>query len=302
MLQYGIFSLVYLLMLLPFLVVANDNVSENVIEKQQLVWFVEDKEENKHLLDENYEISSPSTHIERFILSKLKAYNILVKRSSSSRISQSVKNQKNVCTANRANTEERQAYSLFSSPQSFYLTHKLYRYKPKRPLSHSLLNDKGQIKSLSSIFSVYPKHTIGISQGVSFGRFLDKQISKLNEQNIYYLGGTGRVVALESMLYSQRFDFLLALPIDMVPTEAQKQQLEYYPIAGAPPYLIAHINCSKSEFGKKVIKDINLILDQLYQSPEYYKAHQKYFSEKELSHLQLYLKQRFTDKTYISKD
>lgn len=295
-----ILSLVYLLMLLPFLVVANDKAPENATNKQELIWFVEDKEENKHLLDENYEISSPSTHIERLIITSLQQYNIVVKRSSSSRITQSIKNQNNVCTANRANTKERRSYSLFSSPQSFYLTHKLYRYRPKRPLSHALLNEKEQIKSLSHIFKVYPKNTIGIAQGVSFGQFLDKQISELNDQNTYYRGGSGRVVALEAMLYSGRFDFLLALPIDMVPTKKQKQQLEYYPIAGAPPYLIAHINCSSSDFGKKAIKDINLILEQLYQSPEYYKAHQKWFSEKELSHLQLYLKQRFTDKVYIS--
>jgi len=301
LLQHTIFSLVYLLMLLPFLVVANDKASESTIEKQQLIWFVEDKEENKHLLDESYEISSPSTHIERLIITSLQKYNVVVKRSSSSRISHSIKNQNNVCTANRANTKERQAYSLFSSPQSFYLTHKLYRYKAKRPLSHTLLNEKGQIKSLSHIFEIYPKHIIGIAQGVSFGEFLDKQISELKKNNIYYRGGTGRVVALESMLYSDRFDFLLALPIDMVPSIKQKQQLEYYPIADAPPYLIAHINCSKSDLGKKAIKDINLILEQLYQSPEYYKAHQKWFSEQELSHLQQYLKNRFTDKVYIQQ-
>ncbi|MBU2972559.1 hypothetical protein KO527_24805 [Pseudoalteromonas sp. C2R02] len=289
-------------MLLPFLVIANDKVSKNATNKQELIWFVEDKAENKHLLDENYEISSPSTYIERLIITSLQKYNIIVKRSSSSRISQSIKDQNNVCTANRANTKARRAYSLFSSPQSFYLTHKLYRYKGKRPLSHALLNEKGQIKSLSHIFKVYPNHTIGIAKGVSFGEFLDKQISKLEHEDIYYLGGTNRVTALESMLYSERFDFLLALPIDMEPTEKQKQQLEYYPIAGAPPYLIAHINCSNSDLGKKAIQDINLILEQLYQSPKYYKAHQKWFSEKELSLLQLYLKQRFTDKTYISKD
>lgn len=285
-------------MLLPFWVAA----SVKTPEKPELIWFVEDKEENKHLLDESYEISSPSTHIERFILSHLTKYNILVKRSSSLRISQSIKNQKNVCTANRANTKERQAYSLFSSPQSFYLTHKLYRYKATRPLSHSLLNDKGQIKSLSSVFDIYPKDTIGIAKGVSFGPFLDEQIAKLSNDDKYYLGGTNRVTALESMLYSGRFDFLLALPIDMTPSKAQEQQLEYYSIEGAPPYLIAHINCSKSDFGKQAIKYINNILEQLYQSPEYYMAHQKYFSEKELSQLQIYLRKRFKDKSYISNN
>jgi len=283
------------------MVLASDKTPINIAEKEELIWFVEDKEENKYLLDDDYEISSPSTHIERLILSQLNNYNVIVKRSSSSRISHSIKNQDNVCTANRAKTKTRQEYSLFSSPQSFYLTHKLYRFKAKRPLSHSLLNEQGEVKSLPRIFEVYPQYTIGIAQGVSFGQFLDQQILSLKDSDIYYLGGTGRVVALESMLYSERFDFLLALPIDMVPTEEQKKQLEYFPIAGAPPYLIAHINCSKSDFGKKMIKDINHILEQLYQSPEYYKAHQKWFSEQDISHLQQYLKQRFTNKTYISK-
>ena len=48
--------LINLLMQLPFLVIANDKVSKNANNKQELIWFVEDKAENKHLLDENYDI------------------------------------------------------------------------------------------------------------------------------------------------------------------------------------------------------------------------------------------------------
>ena len=48
--------LINLLMQLPFLVISNDKVSKNATNKQELIWFVEDKAENKHLLDENYDI------------------------------------------------------------------------------------------------------------------------------------------------------------------------------------------------------------------------------------------------------
>lgn len=286
---------------MPIRLEAHSNKNKDIKSSNQLVWLVEDKLENKNLLDNNYEISSPSTHIERLVISKLKMYDINVQRASSSRINHSLQNLKNACTANRANTTHRQIYSLFSSPQSFYLTHKLYRFNAKRPLSSSVLNEDGQIKSLSHIFDIYPSNTIGIAQGISFGPFLDQEIAKLNKKNIYYRGGTGRVVALESMLYLDRFDFLLALPIDITPTKEQEKQLEYFPISNAPPYLIAYFNCSKSTFGKKVIKNINQILEQLYQTPEYYKAHKKSFSAQELSHLQQYLKSKFTDKVYISE-
>jgi len=243
--------------------------------------------------------TSAASYIESLIISQLDNYDIKIQRGTASRNNRHLKEYDNACLANRANTKERRAYSLFSEPQAFYITHKLYRYNAKTPLPNELFNDKGEIEYLPNVFKEMPTAKIGLAKGVSYGNFLDKQLQQISDDNIYYRGGARRVVALEAMLYNERVDMLLALPIDMTPDEKQIKSLEKYTIAGAPPYLIAHFNCSNSELGAKIIADINKILLKTYQTDEYYLAHKKWFSEQELLNLQLFLKRKFSDQTYL---
>jgi len=277
----------------------SDHVHEKM-HKEKIIWLVEDKLENIDLLTKNSAETSTASYIENLIIQKLTLYNVKIERVTAPRITRILHTKDNVCVANRAETPERKQYSLFSDPQSFYLTHKLYRFNQTSALPSQLLNSKGEIKDLADVFKVLPAKTIGLAQDVSFGNFLDQQIKKIKPANIYYRGGNQRVVALSSMLYKSRVDFVLALPVDLTPNEAQKQLIEQYTIAGAPPYLIAHFNCSKSQLGQRVINDINKILANVYQTKDYYQAHKKWFSDKQLADLQIFLAGNFSDKRYIN--
>jgi len=277
----------------------SNHINEN-IHKDKIIWLVEDKIENIDLLAKDSAETSTASYIENLIIQQLSQYNIQVERVTASRTNRILKSEYNACTANRAKTPERQEYSIFSDPQSFYLTHKLYRFNQKSALPNHLFNAEGDIKDLASVFKTLPSQTIGIAQDVSFGNFLDQQIKQIKPVNIYYRGGSQRVVALASMLYKSRVDFVLALPVDITPIESQKPLLEQYTIAGAPPYLIAHINCSNSSLGQRIISEINEILAKLYQSNDYYQAHKKWFSDKQLAGLQIFLADKFSEKNYIN--
>jgi uncharacterized protein (TIGR02285 family) len=276
----------------------SNNIKEQS-SKEKIVWLVEDKVENKDLLTKMSPESSTASYIENTIIQQLTHYNVQIERVTASRIIRILKTKDNICVANRANTKERRQYSLFSDPQSFYLTHKLYRFNPKSALPSQLFNNEGEIKNLASIFKVLPEATLGLAQDVSFGNFLDQQITQINPVNIYYRGGNERVVALSSMLYKSRIDFVLALPVDITPNEAQKHLIEQYTIADAPPYLIAYFSCSKSQLGQQVINDINKVLANVYKTDDYYQAHRKWFSEKQLSGLQQFLSDNFIEQEYI---
>ncbi len=275
----------------------NDQVS-----KKEILWLVEDKIENIDLLAKNSAETSTASYIENLIIQQLKKspqYDVRIVRVTAPRIIKTLSSKDNVCVANRANTQERREYSLFSDPQSFYLTHKLYRFNQKSALPSQLFNTKGEIKDLASVFKTLPAQTMGVAQDVSFGNFLDQQIKQINPANIYYRGGNQRVVALASMLYKSRVDFVLALPVNITPNETQKPLLEQYTIADAPPYLIAHFNCSKSELGQELINDINKILAKIHQTKDYYQAHKKWFSDKQLAGLQFFLAENFSEKKYL---
>jgi len=277
----------------------SDHVHEQV-SKKKVIWLVEDKLENRDLLAKTSAETSTASYIENLIIQQLTQYNIKIERVTASRMNRVLHTNKNSCVANRAETPERRQYSLFSDPQSFYLTHKLYRFNQTSALPSQLFNAEGDIKELASVFTLLPEKTLGIAQDVSFGVFLDQQIQKIKPENIYYRGGNKRVVALSSMLYKSRVDFVLALPVDITPNEDQKQLIEQYTIAGAPPYLIAHFNCSKSPLGQRVINDINKILAKVYQTKDYYLAHKKWFSDKQLADLQIFLAENFSENRYIN--
>lgn len=277
----------------------SDHVHEQV-SKKKIIWLVEDKLENRDLLAKTSAETSTASYIENLIIQQLTQYNIKIERVTASRMNRVLHTNKNSCVANRAETPERRQYSLFSDPQSFYLTHKLYRFNQTSALPSQLFNAEGDIKELASVFTLLPEKTLGIAQDVSFGVFLDQQIQKIKPENIYYRGGNKRVVALSSMLYKSRVDFVLALPVDITPNEDQKQLIEQYTIAGAPPYLIAHFNCSKSPLGQRVINDINKILAKVYQTKDYYLAHKKWFSDKQLADLQIFLAENFSENRYIN--
>jgi uncharacterized protein (TIGR02285 family) len=269
--------------------------------KEKLIWLLEDKKENLNLLAKISPDTSVATYIESKIVSQLTNYNVEISRVSMKRIDSYIKNTPNSCAANRAKIKTREEYSLFSTAQSFYITHKLYRLKQADAFPKPLLNNDGEIISIHDIFRHFPDAKIGIADGVSFGPFLDKEIKDIARHNIYYRGGTNRVTALEAMLYGKRIEFLLALPFNMDPTNEQRFLLDSYTIADAPPYLIAHFSCSKSELGQRVIEDINLLLKDIYQTQDYYRAHQRWFSEQELTNLQSYLKERYTGDMYLKK-
>jgi uncharacterized protein (TIGR02285 family) len=277
----------------------SDHIHEQV-SKKKIIWLVEDKVENRDLLTKTSAETSTASYIENLIIQQLSQYNVKIERVTASRMNRVLKTNDNACVANRASTPERRQYSLFSDPQSFYLTHKLYRFNPKLDLPSQLLNAEGEIKDLADVFKILPAKTMGLAQDVSFGTFLDQQIQKIKPENIYYRGGNKRVVALSSMLYKSRVDFVLALPVDITPNKAQQQLIEQYTIAGAPPYLIAHFNCSKGPLGQAVINDINKILAKVYQTKDYYQAHKKWFSGKQLADLQIFLAENFSEQRYIT--
>jgi uncharacterized protein (TIGR02285 family) len=258
-------------------------------EKKKLIWLVEDKTENMGLMDPSIPNRSAATATERHVIFQLDDYDVTVERVAIKRINHLLKVKPNACVANRAKLPEREEYSIFSNPQSFYLTHKLFRYNKSSPFPRALFNEKSELVSLLKLFEWQKEERIGLVEGVSYGSFLDEQVKKLSPNNVYYRGGTHRVTAIESMLYAGRVDYLLALPVDMNPTAEQNAQLEQYNIAGAPKFVIAHFSCSKSEFGQQAINSINEILMETYKEEPFFSINRPWYSETDLQFIQSYL-------------
>jgi uncharacterized protein (TIGR02285 family) len=148
-----------------------------------------------------------------------------------------------------------------------------------------MLNKEGQLKSLAALFKHNHEYVLGIDQGRSFGDFLDHQIKGLDEHNLIIRSGGTRTKSLVKMLVKNRINYIIDYPTEIgrelksYPDSIKMSSLE---IAGMPEHIVGHVMCSKSEFGEKVITDINNVLVQLYKKNEFYKAHIDYIEQSNL--------------------
>ena len=269
--------------------------------KERIIWLYEDIKENMAL--ESYsqfspdKYSSPSVYTEKLILSKLKQYDIKLKKTSIKRINLEIKNSTNTCAASRIKTPKRREFSFFSTPQNIYLSHRLYRLENKTPLSRKLFNDQGEIKSLQNFFSHLPTSVLGTGDDVSYGDFLDKELVKLSTKNIYQRGGGKRIYALNEMLFRDRVDFILFYPSDInLIANPTNRRLESYPISENPPYSLGYFSCSKSEFGQKVITEINKILAEAYTKNNFHQVYQQWLLPADMVELDQYYDDVFTQR------
>jgi len=59
--------------------------------------------------------------------------------------------------------------------------------------------------------------------------------------------------------------------------------LESLEIAGSPGYIIGYVACNNGEKGQQIIKEINIALQDLYNSYAFYQAHIRYLDKRDIA-------------------
>ena len=291
----------FLLLSLLQLALANPlSLPETVIAKESIIWLYEDSKENYALVKYPTTLpdisSSPAVYTEQLILNQLKKYNLKLRPTSVKRINAEIKNSTNTCAANRIKTKDRESFSVFSTPQNIYLSHKLYRLSQDVSPPENLFNKNGKITSLADFLNYYQELVLGIGDAVSYGNFIDEELDKVSKNNIYKRGGSDHLFALTNMMLAKRINFILSYPDEIKFNLPENQKLDSYRIAGSTPYILGHFTCSNSEFGKKVIKDINEILAKEYLKKDFYKVYKNWLLPEDMPELDKYFSNEFGKK------
>lgn len=262
--------------------------SLNDADNDKIIFLTDDKDDLDFF---NFPISASPTSYSlgsdttRMLLNQLHGFNLVIEHAQVPRINQLLTQRANICTSNRVKTKKRLQENIFSLPINIYSGLRLYYIKNKdienkiSALSADLLNDKGQLISLSALFSVLPHKILGISKGRSYGKTIDKQIEKLDNDNTFIRAGQQRYSAMVQMLFIKRFDFIIDFPIEVKKYMGPSNKniaLGSLGIAGSPENIVGYIACSKSELGKRFIAQVNESLKKLYKTKDYYLAHIKY--------------------------
>jgi uncharacterized protein (TIGR02285 family) len=265
---------------------------------EEILWLVEDTYEWADY-EKGISVSTSQDTATIIITALLGAnYKLSFVKASGERINHFLKNNDNACISNRIKTPAREEYSLYSTPHDIYLGLQIYRLKQKEPLAYALFDSQGEITHLADIFNYYPANTLGVSGGISYGVEIDQQLQLLKEENLFVRSGGLRLQSLVNMFFKKRIDYVIYYPTDMDKLlKSTSIEIESYKLAETPAYLAGHVTCSKSIFGKKVIKKINHILTNAYKTEEFYNAHAKWVPTSDLKTLNHYFNEVFLKKS-----
>ncbi|RXE91467.1 hypothetical protein D9981_22440 [Pseudoalteromonas phenolica O-BC30] len=159
--------------------------------------------------DGRYDIASDSY---RLLLQNLVDVEFELKIAPTARIDSLLRQNKTICAVNRIKTEERLLYNLYSYPVHLYPSHRLYYFKDRTPLLDSMITQTGELINLNKLFGHYTSANIAIETGRSYGKNLDQQLTKLNQENILFRAGSDAYEAMIKLFQRHRVDFFNFIP------------------------------------------------------------------------------------------
>lgn len=247
----------------------------------------------------NHDIASDSY---RLLLKNLPDINFELEIAPTARIDALLKEDRTMCAVNRIKTPKRELSNIYSYPVHLYPSHRLYYFKNNTPLTDDLLTEEHDLISIQKLITKYPSATIGIESGRSYGKALDKQLSKIKEKNILRRADSDAYQSMIALFQRQRVDLLITYPtVFKEYATGQNDNIGSVSIAKHPLFIAGHIACSNTAYSQKIIKQINRALLDLYPSDEYLSMHLHHVPNTEQSLLTRRISDLFLKYKLLSK-
>lgn len=218
--------------------------------------------------------------IEREVRAFLTDYEHKFSRGNYKRIAISLKNFSNICCSCIYKTKEREEFAVYSEPVYVGFSNgviiprkKINQYQEFITPDHSIdlkemLNRQKQIK-------------IGLIKGRYYGTSCENVIAPFRKTDKIYERCSDDSLGLVSMLLKNRIDIILALPMEIAYTSKKsgldKDCLAFFPMKDAKQYDLIYMACSGNEWGKKVIDQINIAIEQ--KRPVFLKYYRDWLDE-----------------------
>ena len=255
-------------LLLLFIVVSSvirpviaDDINENVIR-----WGILDFAP-VNILDGKHKRMGQSDQIIQLIERHLPQYQYEWIPLNTRRLEGYIKAGDHYCHTAAIKKPEREKYAYFSRPIVMASSHRLLVLEDKA----AELGIKEGVDFSQLITN--KKLSGGFAAGRSYGPDLDRQI-ELHEdgKHLFFAKGMNLTETLLNMLMHGRIDYMVDYPWIIryfAKTRAYHSEVRSFTINGHPDYNYGYIYCPKNVWGKKVIDDINRVLDQIRDSDAY---------------------------------
>ncbi|WP_293747603.1 hypothetical protein [uncultured Paraglaciecola sp.] len=220
--------------------------------------------------------------IQRLVFAHLPEYQIQYRPQNGSRVFWELLNEPNVCTGTKIRTAKRDAQAVASRfPQVLIEGLRLMVREQDEVFDDMDINTP---TDMLSFMQRYPKALLGYVIGRSYGDAIDQQLQYLNTSGKVYQRSAehGSIGAIDMLLEGKVnviLDFLI-LTQDYLKQRQNPIGLRYVELAGADTYANGHIYCSNSQFGQRLMKKINKVMQNAVKERIYLDIHLSYIDPK----------------------
>lgn len=259
----------------------------------QILWFTDFDPEKNHELSENNPTRNINGQTLELLTPYLNSYQLIPRVTNAARTLAILAQSEDVCTGKSVYTDERAAYSHYSSlPQVVFPPLRLYMLA-----SHPLAEQVQQLLAespekrlpLHDILSIDKNLTLGLMRGRSYTPELDKAIDNDRFSNQLWIRSVpDQSAGLFTMLLNGRVDFTIHTSVAsqrFIDEAGVDDEMVVIPLVEAGEHLSGYMMCSKSDTGARFIADADNALKQASQQRAYFDMHMRWVPAAERPYL-----------------
>ncbi|MCW8109126.1 hypothetical protein OPS25_11520 [Alteromonas ponticola] len=172
---------------------------------------------------------------------------------------------------------ERKTQHLFSLPITFLPSPRVYT---RTPVEEKMLNNKGEIISLTETVQMQPARVILLTESISYGDELDTFIKQIPARNIVWRASGDRHNKVSEMFFKHRTQMALIYPQEAhqyLETQPGNDRKYYsYGIEGVPAIVGGKMMCNKFPQNEAFLEEFNQGILGLYDDEEYIATQQRH--------------------------
>lgn len=199
--------------------------------------------------------------VQSHLIESLPQYKHVVKTAHFGRIIEQLK-MGNACSVALIRTSEREKFLYYSAPNVVGLMNGVHVLRSRINDFKPFVDQKGYI-SLQNLYSS-TQFRMGVSKGRRYGKVIDSLVAGAGQSKKVYMDHRGTVFSsLAKLLQAGRIDYVIGYPQEiqwLVKTHAVDDVFAFFPIQEGPHYMTACVACTKNEWGKRVISQVEEIL------------------------------------------
>lgn len=218
---------------------------------------------------------------QKLLFKHLPDYKVEYRPQNTLRVFKELQQEKNVCTDTKVRTPSRDKVGYATSkPQIMLMGLKLVVNKDNAMFTDT---DHGFQFDLNQFMQQHPKALMGVVAGRSYGATVDAEMNKLRQgKRIYERSAAQGTIGALDMLVERWVDVILDYPpltnhyLRQRGDQSSLSKIRYFNVKNVPEFTHGYIYCSKSEFGQKLIAELDKVLPVVAKQKAYFEAHLNY--------------------------